>query len=66
MDTNMRSHQQQIETLRDAHQAELDQLRLEMVRSDSNHQQERDRLRDEVDGLLSSNANLRTEKDQVQ
>jgi hypothetical protein len=61
----MRSHQQEIQSLRDTHQSELDQLRLEMERSDSNHQQERDRLQAEMDGLRNSNENLRAEKEQV-
>jgi hypothetical protein len=61
----MCSHQQEIQCLRDTHQSELDQLRLAVERSDSNHQQERDRLQAEVDGLRNSNENLRTEKEQV-
>jgi hypothetical protein len=65
MATYTRSHQQEIQSLREAHKSELDQLRLEMERSDNNHQQERDRLQAEVDGLRDSNESLRAEKEQV-
>jgi hypothetical protein len=65
MDSNMRTHEQEIQTLREAHQAELAQLRLGMERSVSHHQQARDLLQDEVDGLRDHNENLRAEKEQV-